>query len=72
MKRFEYKAITFITALLLAFAWSWLPWLAYNGVVLVTGILPAVGYYGYAMITAATCGGMMATVEYYNPINTGE
>jgi len=72
MKTFEYKAITFTTALLLALAWSWLPWLAYNGFALVIGILPVVGYYGYGIITAVTCGGMMAVVEHYNPIKNFE
>jgi len=72
MKTLEYKAITFITALLLTLAWSWLPWLAYNGFALVVGILPVTGGFGYGIISAATCGGMMAAVEHYNPKPEGE
>jgi len=67
MKTLEYKVIIFVTGLLLALAWSWLPWLGYNGIVLVTGILPPTGIFGYTLITIACWGGFAAIVEHNNP-----
>ncbi len=66
-KVIEYKLILLITGTLFALAWSWLPWVIYNSVVLVTGILPTAGLLGYGFITAALAGGAVAIIENRNP-----
>lgn len=68
MKTIEYKLIIFAAGFLMAAAWSWLPWLGYNGIALVTGLLPPAGMFGYALISVMCWGGAAAIIENRNPM----
>lgn len=63
MKYAEQKLIIFATGFLFALAWSWLPWLTFNGILLVTGIFPPVGMFGYYIMTMMTWGAAAAVFE---------